>query len=81
MRKWEESAVATFATHHYYDESDGRIIGIAHKVGTQNIIYLAKIYPRNEETILGQYINCEYAKMAVENYWFKQDNTLEYTSK
>lgn len=76
MRKWEESSAATFATHHYYDDIDGKIIGIAHKIGTQNIIYLSKIYPRNEEVILGQYVNCDYAKKAVENYWNIQDRTF-----
>lgn len=74
MKKWQENE---FYTHHFYDDENGRVIGITHKLGTQNTLYIAKIYDnRNNEILLGQYINCEYSKKAVELYWNIQDRTL-----
>lgn len=66
-----------FNSHFYYNEHDGKIIGITHKIGTQNSIYTAKVILNEiEEKVLGQYINGQYAKKAVENYWLIQSRTL-----
>ena len=72
MKVWQETE---FTNHLYYDDSDGRIIGITHKLGTQSIIYIAKVYKDNIEAVLGQYVSCEYAKIAIENFWLVEEKT------
>ena len=59
----------------YYDESDGKIIGSVYKIGTQNSIYGAKVYCEIEG-VLGQYIDSDYARKAVEVFWDIQSRTL-----
>lgn len=67
--KWQETP---FDSELYYNELDGLIQGQVHKLGTQNIIWVAKI----DEKILGQYISREFAKKAVEYYMEVQSRTL-----
>lgn len=76
MKVWRETE---FTSHYYYDEGDGKIIGQVHKLGTQNIIYLAKVYDENIERTLGQYIDAVYAKNAVENFWLMVSRTLTHS--
>ena len=64
--KWLENE---FYTHHYYNEENGLVIGLVHKFGTQNTIYISKIIKQNNELMLGQYINQDFAKKAVEKFW------------
>ena len=59
----------------YYDDIDGKIIGAVYKIGNQNSIWGAKIYT-DIEGILGQYVDSDYARKAVEYYWEVQDRTL-----
>jgi hypothetical protein len=50
----------------------GQIYNLAH-----TIIWGAKIpVSANEELILGQYVEMEFAKKAVEEYWEKEDKTI-----
>ena len=72
MNKWVENQF----NHLYYNEDTGLIIGITHKLGNQNVVNIAKVYKENEEINLGQYISIEFAKKAVENYWFVQQRTF-----
>lgn len=64
-------------SHYYFQVHDGKVIGQAYNVGF-TIIWGAKI-PVNatDELILGQYIELEYAKRAIEEYWFEKDRTIE----
>lgn len=75
MNKWIEIN----ESHLYYDDYTGRIIGQAHRLGVSGPWYLAKICQQNtvEFSPIGNYIDLTRAKIAVENYWFKQKNTLD----
>jgi hypothetical protein len=63
--------------NHYYQSHNGLIVGHAYNV-VHTIVWGAKI-PINaaEELILGQYVELEYAKRAIEEYWEEKDRTLE----
>ena len=73
MRKWQDYEASN---QYYYDDKDGLIIGQIHKFGTSITIYTATVKPENMDKLLGQYINLDYAKLAVERYWEIQDRTL-----
>ena len=62
----------------YYDDEDGKIIGLVYKIGNgAATIWGAKVYTtENVDGILGQYIDSDYARRAVENYWLIKDRTL-----
>lgn len=72
MKKWMEKE---FFQVVYYDEEDGKIIGAVYKIGNQNSIWGAKIYT-DIEGVLGQYVDSDYARKAVEYYWEVQGRTL-----
>lgn len=63
--------------HYYHQVHNGLVIGQAYNLA-YTIIWAAKI-PINatEELILGQYVELEYAKRAIEEYWDEKDRTLE----
>jgi hypothetical protein len=71
--KWHENEFYTFF---YYNESTGLIVGITNKLGTQNSIYIARVIKDNTEYSIGQYINQEFAKKAIERYWDIENRTL-----
>ena len=64
-----------FSQFVYYDDADGKIIGAVYKIGNQNSIYGAKVYCE-VEGILGQYIDSDYARKAVEIFWEIQSRTV-----
>jgi hypothetical protein len=72
MKKWMEKE---FDQMVYYDTEDGKIIGAVYKIGNQNSIWGGKIYTEIEG-VLGQYVDSDYARKAVEYYWEVQDRTL-----
>ena len=72
MKKWVEKE---FSQHVYYDDADGKIIGAVYKIGNNNSIYGAKVYCE-VEGILGQYIDSDYARRAVEHFWEVQSRTV-----
>jgi hypothetical protein len=72
MKKWMEKEFTQFV---YYDDADGKIIGAVYKIGNQNSIYGAKVYCE-VEGILGQYIDSDYARKAVEFFWDMQSRTV-----
>ena len=62
---------------YYYQAHNGLIIGQVYNLAYTSI-WGAKIpVSATEELILGQYIELEYAKRAIEEYWEEKDRTLE----
>jgi rRNA processing protein Krr1/Pno1 len=73
-RQWR---LADKNNHYYFKESDGRVIGHAYNI-VHTIIWGTKIrISANEELILGQYVELEYAKKAIEEYWEEKDRTFD----
>jgi hypothetical protein len=73
MKKWMEKEYFQWV---YYDDSDGKIIGSVFKIGNRSSVWGAKVHTDNDEGNLGQYIDSEYSKKAVENFWNIMDRTL-----
>jgi hypothetical protein len=67
-RAWKDTENDTL---YLYQTVDGRIVGQVHKV-THTKVWIAKI----DEQSLGQYISCEFAKKALEDYHLIQERTL-----
>ncbi len=56
---------------------NGLVIGQAYNLA-HTIIWGAKIPINHDEDLyLGQYVELEYAKHAIEEYWDEKDRTLE----
>jgi hypothetical protein len=73
MKDWRD---ADHKVSYYYLRDTGRIIGQVYNLAHTNI-YGAKVYSElNEERYLGQYINSDSAKKAVEYFWNLQERTL-----
>lgn len=83
MNKWK----LTSQMHYFYRESDGRVLGGAWHYPMNQAVWMSKIYEDEfpftnaSEKFLGNFIDEQSAKIAVENYWFKQSNTLEYSGE
>ena len=73
MRKWTEKEYSQWV---YYGELDGKIIWSVYKIGTSLGIWGAKVYSNNNEGILGQYIDSDFAKKAVERFWLVEDGNV-----
>lgn len=64
-------------SHYYFQTHDGKVIGQAYNLA-HTIVWGAKIpVTATEERILGQYIELEFAKRAIEEYWGDKDRTIE----
>lgn len=66
---------------YYFEKETGRIVGFAHKYALQDVwnsvVYIGKnSYTRNDEVILGQYIDVDHARAAVASYWEIESRTL-----
>jgi hypothetical protein len=73
-RQWR---LADKNNHYYHQSANGLVVGHAYNI-VHTIIWGAKIrISANEELILGQYVELEYAKRAIEEYWEEKDRTLE----
>ena len=72
MKKWTEKEYSQWV---YYDDENGKIIGSVYKIGNTQTIWGATVYITADGT-LGQYIDSDYAKKAVEHFWMAQDRTL-----
>ena len=73
MKDWRD---ADHKVSYYYLRDTGRIIGQVYNLAHTNI-YGAKVYSDlNEERYLGQYIDCNSAKVAVDTFWNIQERTL-----
>ena len=74
MKKWIEKEFSQWV---YYDNQDGKIIGAVYKIGNSIGIWGARVYLiNNDESVLGQYIDSDYAKKSVELYWEIDSITL-----
>ena len=74
MKKWIEKEFSQWV---YYDNQDGKIIGAVYKIGNSIGIWGARVYLiNNDESVLGQYIDSDYAKKSVELYWEIDSRTL-----
>jgi len=80
MKQWQEKEFSQWV---YFDDQDGKIIGAVYKIGTSTGIWGARVYLINsEESILGQYIDSDYARKAVQLYWEIDSRTvLEYKNE
>ena len=80
MKQWQEKEFSQWV---YYDNQDGKIIGAVYKIGTSTGIWGARVYLINtEESVLGQYIDSDFARKAVELYWEVDSRTvLEYNNE
>jgi hypothetical protein len=67
--------------YYYYDVNTGKIVGAVNKIALQEV-WIALIYvgeytfTRDDEKHLGQYINMDFAKRAVEFFWERESRTL-----
>jgi len=74
MKRWTEKEFGQWV---YFDDQDGKIIGSVYKIGNSTGIWGGKVYLlNNEEKILGQYINSDYVRKAVELFWEIDSRTL-----
>lgn len=80
MKQWQEKEFSQWV---YYDDQDGKIIGAVYKIGTSTGIWGGRVYlMTNEEKILGQYIDSDFARNAVQLYWEIDSRTvLEYRAE
>lgn len=70
--KWQQSEF----NYIYYRIEDGKIVGLAHRLGNQGDIYIAKIYQNNIDNIIGQYVSMDFARGAVEHKVLEMTRTL-----
>jgi hypothetical protein len=74
-RQWR--CVSTNNCHYYFQVHNGLVVGQIYNLA-HTIIWGAKIpVSANEDLILGQYVEMEFAKKAIEEYWGEKDRTLE----
>jgi len=67
MRQWMEKEFSQWV---YFDDDDGKIIGAVYTIGTKTGIWGGRVYVDNNiDNQLGQFINSDYARKAVERYW------------
>ena len=77
-RAWR---LADSNNHYYHQVDDGLVVGHVFNYA-HTIVWGAKVpslMDRNEDVILGRYVEMESAKRAVEDYWDKRDKTLDLT--
>jgi len=74
MKKWTEKEFSQWV---YYDDQDGKIIGSVYKIGNQTGIWGSRVYLiNNNEQVMGQYVDSDYARKSVELYWEIDSRTL-----
>lgn len=63
--------------HYYFQVHNGLVVGHVYNYA-HTIVWGAKIpISATEEEVIGRYIEIEFAKAAVEEYWSGKDRTLE----
>jgi hypothetical protein len=74
MKQWMEKEFSQWV---YYDDQDGKLIGAVYKIGNSTGIWGGRVYLiNNNEHTLGQYIDSDFARWAVERYWEIDGRTL-----
>jgi hypothetical protein len=77
MKEWKE---APHKVWYYWKSDTGQIIGQVTNISHTDI-YNSKVYCNNtEERYLGQYINSDFARKAIEHFWNIEERTLSYDS-
>lgn len=67
--------------HYYFQTQNGRVVGQVYNLA-HTIVWGARIpVSPTEEKVLGQYIEMEFAKRAVEEYWDDEDKTLDVANQ
>jgi len=67
---------------HFYRTLDGKIIGTVWQYVNNNIVWCSKVldddFPFTDasEKHLGRFIDQDSAKLSIEKFWQRQDNTL-----
>jgi len=75
--KWERFG----DKYYYHDVKTGKIVGSVNKIALQEI-WIALVFTGEysftlqDEKHLGQYINMDFAKRAVEFFWDRESRTL-----
>ena len=72
-REWKDAENGTF---YFFRTDNGQIVGQAYNMAHTKIFGAKIPVSASEENILGHYINVDFAKKAVENYWDIQERTL-----
>ena len=62
--------------HYYYRIENGLIVGQVHNLAHTKIWVAKILYASGEESYIGQYINVEFAKNAIEHHWAIEERTL-----
>lgn len=76
-REWR---CVTSNSHYYFQTHNGLVVGQIYNLA-HTIIWGAKIpITANEDHYLGQYVDADFAKKAVEEYWDDKDHTFEIQS-
>jgi hypothetical protein len=63
-------------TQYFFRKDDGLIVGQVYNLAHTKIFGAKIPISASEENILGHYINIDFAKKAIENYWEIQGRTL-----
>lgn len=63
-------------TQYFFRKDNGLIVGQVYNMAHTKIFGAKIPVTASEENILGHYINIDFAKKAVENYWEMQGRTL-----
>ena len=71
--EWKDAENGTF---YFFRQTDGMIVGQVYNMAHTKIFGAKIPVNASEENILGHYINADFAKKAVENYWDIQERTL-----
>ena len=67
--------------HYYFRTNDGKVIGQVYNLA-HTIVWGARVpISATEEEVLGQYIEMEFAKKAIEEYWDKKDKIVEWSDE
>jgi hypothetical protein len=81
MYNWQLRSYGS-ETYYYYEETTGKICGKASKLALQEnwfaVVYVNEYtyLAADDEKHLGQYLDANYAKKAIEHFWDVQSRTL-----
>ncbi len=75
--KWERYG----EKYYYHNVNTGKIVGTVNKIALQEVwiglVYVGEYtFTVQDEKHLGQYINMDFAKRAVEFFWQRESRTL-----
>jgi hypothetical protein len=71
--EWKDAENGTF---YFFKKDNGLIVGQVWNYAHTKIFGAKILIVPNEEKLLGQYINVDFAKKSIERYWEIQGRTL-----